>query len=177
MNLEERYLIHQTRKGNPEAFDKIYDKYLDRIYRFIFFRVSSKEQAEDLSSQVFLKALEYLGEKRKINNLQAFLYQIARNLIIDFYRDKKEVVSLDREEAKELQDGQLDISEKVNTKLEIEKIKKALTEIRDGYKEVIILYYLEELSIREIAQILEKNKGNVRILIHRALKALREKIR
>ncbi len=177
MNLEERYLIHQTRRGNPEAFGKIYDKYLDRIYRFIFFRVSSKEQAEDLSSQVFLKALEYLDEKRKINNLQAFLYQIARNLIIDFYRDKKEVVSLDGEEAKELQDNHLDISEEINTRLEIEKTKKALREIRDEYKEVIILYYLEELSIREIAQILEKNKGNVRILIHRALKALREKIR
>ena len=206
MLLKDRFLIYQVKRGKPEAFAKIYDKYLDKIYRFIFFRVSSQESAEDLSSQVFLKALEYLNSEKNIDNLQAFLYQIARNLIIDFYRRRGREVSLEERALKGAATGQIsqnlvgqinqnsvaagfslrpesfslrfesEVLEKIDTGLEIEKVEKALREIRDEYREVIILYYLEEMSAGEIARILGKSKGNVRVLVHRALRAVRERL-
>ncbi|MEW6607005.1 MAG: RNA polymerase sigma factor [bacterium] len=179
MNLKDRYLVYQTKRGNPEAYAKIYDKYLDKIYRFIFFRIDSQERAEDLSSQVFLKTLEYIGDQtRTIDNLQALLYQTARNLVIDFYRGKGKEVSLKvgdgRLEVRDEKNTTEDLIEGIDAKLDLKKIEKALRGIKDEYREVIILYYLEEMSVGEIARILGKKEGNVRVLVHRGLKALRE---
>jgi RNA polymerase sigma-70 factor (ECF subfamily) len=176
MKFQDRYLIYQTRRGKPEAFAKLYDKYLDKIYRFIFFRVPSQEQAEDLCSQVFLKVLEYINSGRKIENFQALLYQTARNLIIDSYRQKgKEILLEDFSQGINLSLEE-SLEEQIDRELDLKEIEKALKKLHPGYQEIIILHYLEELSIKEIAEILEKNKGAVRVLIHRALKALKKEL-
>lgn len=154
-------------------FGDVYDKHIDKIYRFIFLKVSSQEIAEDLSSEVFTRCWESFRDKKcDIKNMQAFLYQIARNLIVDHYRQKgqAQLVSVDSFPAVE---DNLDLEEKVMERIEVNDIKAALADINEDYREIIIWYYLEELSVPEIAKILSKSEDAVRVQIHRALSALR----
>ncbi len=181
MNFQEKILIARLKLKDRESFAKLYDIYIDKIYRFIYFKVSKKEDAEDLSSQVFLKIWQYaLENKIKIGgSFQALLYKTARNLVIDHYRKDKGPCEFSIEEKKEkgweIADNSIDSEKNINQSIEIKKIEERLKSLKSEYQEVIILHYINELSIKEIADILEKNKGAVRVTIHRALKALKEK--
>lgn len=198
-SFKEKKLFWQFRKTkDPDLFGEIYDLYVDSIYRFVYFKVSSREEAQDLTSEVFLKAWQYLagplrpprfgeasqgsseaGEAEKINNIRAFLYQIARNTVIDFYRKRSQknvtyINSMAPEEAERIEDKSINILEKVKLDSKIEEIKKALEGIKDEYREILILRFIEEMGVGEIADILGKSKNNVRVLIFRALKATKE---
>lgn len=156
-----------------KQFGKIYDKYIEKIYRFIFLKVNSQEIAEDLCSEVFTRGWEsFKWDKCDIENIQAFLYQIARNLVIDHYRQKgqAQLVSTD---ALPLLDEGMSLEEKAMLKSEVNNVKAALANINEDYREIIVWYYLDELSVPEIAKILNKSKEAVRVQIHRALGALR----
>jgi RNA polymerase sigma-70 factor (ECF subfamily) len=185
-------------KINEQQFLELYDKNVAKIYRYIYFRVGSEEQAQDLTSEVFLKAWQYINNstptlsfKRgggKLDNPRAFFYQVARNLITDFYRQKdKSPISLeeiadnsfsDRISDKTIADRIADRKdgpiEQVSLALEMEVVKKALIQLQPEYREVIIWRYLDELEIKEIAQILDKREGTVRTLLSRALAVLKE---
>ncbi len=177
--LEEKLILERARRGEREGFAEIYDFYAVKIYRFIYLKVSRKEDAQDLTSEVFLKSWRYLNEK-KIDNLKSLLYQTARNLVIDFYRqnkgERRKSVSLE-EVQNTLIDKKNNLLKKADLNLEIERVKKSLSRIKSDYQEVIILRYIEEFSFREIAGILGKSEGSVRVLSHRALKALREEMK
>src|SRR3989338_11153519 len=94
--IEEKILFYKIKKNERQAFIKAYDLYIDQLYRFIYFKVGSKEEAEDLCSAVFLKAWNYILEKSLIEekSLKALLYKIARNSIIDYYRKNKDKESI-----------------------------------------------------------------------------------
>lgn len=178
--MNDQRIIKQIQRGNVRAFAAIYDKYIEKIYRFVFLKVSTKENAEDLTSQIFIKTLNYLIEKtdKEIENLNAFLYQVARNTIADFYRQQgraQEIQSIDQEELESLPDkeGQ-GLEKKVILNLDILQVKKALQKINPDYQEAIILYYLEEFSVGEISQIVNRTPGATRQVIHRGLEALRQ---
>jgi RNA polymerase sigma-70 factor (ECF subfamily) len=160
-----------------KEFSKIYDKYIDKIYRFIFLKVNSPEVAEDLTSETFLRgwlAYKTQNSKLKIQNPPAFLYQIARNLVIDYYRekDKAQLVSADHR----IVDPRIDLEEKANLNSELEEVRRALANLKDEYQDVIIYRYLDELSVPEIAKIMGKSEGTIRVLLHRALAALRNEL-
>lgn len=161
-------------KNLKKLFAKIYDENVEKVYRFIFLKVDSKETAQDLTSETFLKTWEVFREKN-IENPRAFLYQVARNLIKDYYRKKEKTSTLSLE-GNLVSDPSQDLQEKANLNSEIERVKKALKELEEDYQNVLIWYYLNEIPIREIAKMLEKTESNVRVLIHRALNALREKL-
>lgn len=161
-------------KNLKKIFTKIYDENVEKIYRFIFLKVDSKETAQDLTSKTFLKTWEAFKEK-KIENPRAFLYQVARNVIKDYYREKEKASIISLEEIS-LSDSFQEFQEKVNLNSEIERMKKALKELDEDYQNVLIWYYLDEIPIKEIAKMLNKTEGNIRVLIHRALNALREKL-
>ena len=184
-SLKEQYLFLKLRATrDPEVFGKLYDIYVDQIYRFIYFKVGRKEEAEDLTGDVFLKTWQYINEmgSEVIDNLRAFLYQTARNAVIDFYRsrDQKEFVALPQEQedderpALEIVDEKQDLVEKIELASDLEEVKKALKKIREEYREVIILRFVEEMSVKETAEILGKSEGAVRVLLHRAVAALKE---
>ena len=160
-----------------EIFSQIYDKYIDRIYRFIFFKVNSQEKAQDLCSETFLRAWRVFKEnKNKIENHQAFLYRIARNLIVDHYREKgrTQIIPLDNIS---IIDSGADMEEKSSLDSDLNRIKLVLADIKEDYQEVIIWHYIEDLPVSEIANILDKSEGAVRTTLHRALNAVREKIK
>jgi len=166
------YIMSQLRR----QFGKIYDKNVEKIYRFIFLKVSSHEVAEDLTSEVFARGWQaFQDKKRDIKNVTAFLYQIARNLIVDHYRQKGQAqfVSVENVTLPEL--GQ-DLEEKAQLGLDMEQVKAALANINEDYREVIVWYYLDELKVPEIAKMLGRSEEAVRVLIHRALKALRAEL-
>lgn len=162
--------------ANPKKkFSKIYDKYVEQIYRFVFLKVNSQEVAQDLVSETFLRCWGAFRNKKDIKNPRAFLYQIARNLVIDYYREKGKVVMVSADSTP-LVDPREGLEEKTNKNLELERIKNCLTSLKEEYQNAIIWYYLEGLPVSEIAHLLGKNEGATRVLISRALRALKEKI-
>ena len=155
-----------------KIFSKIYDRYIDKIYRFIFLKVSSQEIAQDLTSETFLRGWESFKNGNKIENPQAFLYKIARNLVTDHYREKgrAQVVSA---EFIPIVDPRQNLEEKSLFESDFDNIRIALVSLREEYQDVIIWHYLDDLSIPEIAKMLDKSEGAVRVMLHRALKVLR----
>ncbi|NIA18425.1 MAG: sigma-70 family RNA polymerase sigma factor [Actinobacteria bacterium] len=179
MNLEntKHAVTHNKKK---EIFINAYDEYFDQIYRFIYFKVGNAEDAQDLTSAAFLKAWNYVKDNKiKNKTLRALIYKIARNTVIDFYRSKTAggqnsaaISSLNG--AINIADEKQDIISQAELASDMSLVEKGMMELKDEYREIIILRFTEELSISEIARILEKPKGNVRVLTYRALKALRD---
>lgn len=177
-SLKEKKLIYKVvAKKDPEAFGQLYDLYIEKVYRFIFFKVSNREEAEDLTSDAFLKTWNYLItlSDQEIKSFSALIYKVARNNIIDFYRQraKRQECSIEIaiEEAVALED---DNQEKMQKKQEASQILKHLKKLKQEYQELIFLRYIEELSVKEISQILNKRQTNVRVTLHRAMNTLKK---
>jgi RNA polymerase sigma factor (sigma-70 family) len=158
-----------------EDFGQIYDQYVTRIYRFIFLKAPSREIAEDLCSEVFVQVFEEFN-KTTIANMQAFLYQVARNIIADHYRKEARTEIVPLEEMDIVGPFEDSLLEDVIVRSEMEEVRKVLVELHDEYQNLIIWRYLDELSIPEIAQIEGKTEGSVRVGLHRAIDSLRNKI-
>jgi len=156
-----------------KIFSKIYDKYIDKIYRFIFFKVNSQEIAEDLTSETFLKGWKAF-QGQEIENPSAFLYQIARNLIVDHYREKGNASFVSVENIQVV--DPLNLEERTLLNSDMETIKVELANLRDDYREIIVLRYINEFSFSEIAKILDKSEEASRIQLHRALKSLKNQL-
>jgi RNA polymerase sigma-70 factor (ECF subfamily) len=159
-------------------FSKIYDEHVAKIYRFVYLKVGTQETAEDLSSEVFMRGWSSYDKirnpKHEIRNISAFLYQIARNVVADYYRKKGRVQVVSIEEMVIASSESLE--EQASLSMDIENIQKVLKELPDDYQNLIIWRYIDELSVPEIVEITGKSEGNVRVGIHRALQALKGKI-
>ncbi len=172
-------LVEKIQKGDEESFGKIYDSYVDSIYRYVFLKIGSKEKTEEIVQDVFLKFWRFVREKEnKVKNVNAFLYTIAKSLIADYYRaaeKREETVMLEETIITEadLVAGE-SLNEEIDIGLDIEKIKAVLGELPQIYQDVIIMKFMDELGNDEIALALDKEEGHIRVLAHRALKQLRE---
>ncbi len=160
-----------------QYFNQVYDQYVNKIYRFIYLKVSLVETAEDLSSEVFLRLYRHIQKNNPvIENPQAFVYQIARNVIADHYRSKKiTVVSIEKTTI-EIEDIQERTREQGEVSLEMDRIKEAIAKLQGDYQDLIIWRYVDELTVPEIAQITGKTEENVRVGVHRAIQALKGKV-
>ena len=158
-----------------KTFSKIYDRYIDKIYRFIFLKVSSQEIAQDLTSETFLRGWESFKNGNKIENPQAFLYRIARNLVTDHYREKgrAQIVSA---EYVSIIDPREDVEEAAVLKSDLNTIRLALVSLKEDYQDVITWHYLDDLPITEVAKLLDRSEDATRVLLSRALQALRNEI-
>jgi len=175
--IKEKKLLYRVQvHRDAEAFGELYDYYITPIYRFIFFKVSVREDAEDLSSEVFLKVWNHLIEDghEEVRSFTGLIYKVARNSVIDYYR-KKSLHPEQSLEAVELPRGDNNREmTKVEAKYEADNIMKNLEHMKQSYREVIQLRYIDELSITEISEILGKKKTNVRVTLFRALKLLKK---
>ena len=161
---------------DKEAFLQAYDLYFDPIWRFIFFKIGNREDAQDLASATFLKCWGYvqagkLKSENEYKSLKGFLYKIARNLAIDYYRQARPQTSL--EEAEELVIDFGSTVSQTEAALETEFIIAKLKELKSEYRTVLVLKYVNDLSIAEIALVLGKTNGNIRVTLYRALEALK----
>jgi RNA polymerase sigma-70 factor (ECF subfamily) len=173
---EEEKLIRSAVGGDSSAFGSLYDRYQPAIYRFIVVKVGSREEAEDITHHVFLSAWTKVGTyKHRGHPFSSWLYQIARNMVIDHYRSRKDDVSLDKLDPESSiipAVAQSDLS----IKLELEKVHRAIKELKPDYQDVIILRFIEDLPLKETATILKKSEGAVKLAQHRAIKELKEKL-
>lgn len=171
--------ISRLKSHDKDAFVKAYDESVNDIYRFVYFKVGNKEEANDITSMVFLKTWNHIQNNslEDSKTLRALLYKIARTTIIDHYREtgNKISVSLDDEENKiDVVDESGDPQERIDSAANFELIKSKLPLLKEEYREVIIMRFINDLTLDEIADISGKKKGNLRVLLHRALGALRE---
>lgn len=178
-SLKERKIYSRLKQKDKDAFIEVYDLFVDKLYRFVYFKVGNKEEAEDLVSQSFLKAWNHILENKVSDEktLKALIYRIARNAVIDHYRkaaNQNETFLSDSDECEQIADDSAEgMIGEIDSSFDRREIEKKLLQIKDEYREIIILKFIEDFSVGEIAEILDKPKGAVRVLAHRALKALR----
>jgi len=160
-----------------EQFSQIYDQYIDKIYRFVYLKVNGQEIAEDITSKVFIKGWEaFQGQSKEIKNPGAFLYQIARNAVVDHYREKGRTKTVSADASPEIADPGANAQDKAILSADINTIKKSIKKLKKEHQDIIIWHYLEDMPIANIAKLLGKPAGTVRVMLHRGLKELKDKI-
>ena len=173
-NASEADLLSQSIQGNRAAFGALYEKYLDQIYQYVYYRIGDHSEAEDLTETVFLKtwqALPKLSKQGKdITNLRAWLYRIAHNLVIDHHRTSKPSISLDQ--VSSLQDMIPDPEHAVQTLQESQQLAAAISQLKPNLQQVLICRFINQLTHSETAKIMDIKPGLVRVLQYRALKKL-----
>ncbi len=163
---------------NPQEIEKeflqAYDLYADAIFRHCYFRINDRERAKELMQEVMIKAWLYLREGKKIDNIRALLYKMANNIVIDEVRKKKSV-SLDelKEEGFEPED-KLDQEEEIEMQMEVEKVMACLPKMNPKYREIFVMRYVDQLSPKEIADIVGESENLVSVRLNRAIKQLRQ---
>ncbi len=165
-------LVIAAQKGDAQAFGRLYDLYIKKIYDFIFYKTSHKETAEDLTSLTFTKAFEKLkGFNITLGTFSAWVYQIARNTVIDHYRSQHFHYNVD--DFFDLDDGK-DLNEETDSKLRLEVLKNYLKELSPEQKDVLVMRVWQEMSYAEIAAVLGKSEASCKMLYSRAVSKLKE---
>jgi RNA polymerase sigma-70 factor (ECF subfamily) len=165
----ERYLVERARQGDASAFGDLYLHYLDDLYRYVYYRVSDERDAEDLTEQTFLRAWQGLAGFRGKVPFAAWIYRIAHNVVIDHYRRRKEVVPL--EDNGNLIQLEASLEQQLLNQDEAERLASVIRRLSPLHQHVLVLRFVNGYSVAEVARILERSAGTVRVLQHRALKA------
>lgn len=170
-------LVERAQAGDAEAFGLIYDRYLDTVFRFIYFRVGSRSLAEDLTADTFLRALKRIGSFTwQGRDLGAWLVTIARNLVADHFksgRHRLEVTTgdvLETDQADRAPEGSPEAA--VVDHLTNVALLSAVRQLNPEQQECIVLRFLHGFSVAETAQVMGKNEGAIKALQYRAVRAL-----
>lgn len=154
-----------------DTFLDWYNQYNDSIFRFCYIKTSKRNVALDLTQESFTKFWEYLAAGNEVTEPKALIYRIATNLVIDYYRKKKS----DSLDALTLGGFDVELSENqsVETKFEIDQLHKKIALLPDKYKDILIMRYVDDLSVKEIAQAYDEHENTISVRIHRAVEKLR----
>ena len=175
---EERLLASRASNGDRAAYSVLYERYFEKIYRYIYFKVGQRSEAEDLTSQTFLKAWDAIGDYEWRNHpFGAWLFRIAHNLIVDFHRARRPLTTLDDAAPQlELRASRDDVRPEriLSELLTEERVRQAVDRLTEEQQQVLILRFFEGLSTGEVAELMGKRRGAIRGLQFRALSALRE---
>lgn len=168
----EESLVTRAIGGDKSAFARLYDVHYDRVYRHVLYRVPSSEDAEDVTQLVFLQAWRAIGRYQLTGTpFIAWLFTIAHNLVVSFYRRTRLTSPLEEDAREDRSANQPEQS--LEVKFDQERIRSAITRLRPEHQQVITLRFLESLAHRDIAGVLGKSEGAVRVIQHRALAELR----
>ena len=169
----EENIIQGAKQGDSSCFSQLYDHYLPPIYRFIYLKVTHREEAEDLAHEVFLSAWQNLPRYHPQGfPFSSWLYKIARNKVIDHYRLKKPNVSMTMIDA-ELAGADASLELHLDEHLSLEEIQKAIRTLKPDQQDVLLMKFMADLPHSEISRIMGKSEGAVRIIQHRAIQAIR----
>ena len=174
MDVPETDLVASAQSGNRAAFGSLYERYMEQIYRYVYYRVSDRDEAEDLTETIFVKAWEALPRfQSRGATFRAWLYRIAHNAVIDRHRTRKTVVPL--EQAQNWLDVETSSPEEAaEAAQESARLGIALSQLKPRLREVILHRFVNGLSHAETAQTMGLRKGHVRVLQHRALNQMRD---
>lgn len=156
-----------------QQFLEAYNTYNDDIFRFCIVKVRNRDVALDIVQDTFCKTWEYLASDKEIENIRAFLYQVARNNIIDWSR-KKKTESLDALTETGLEFGSDEEVQRTRNSIDAASAAKLIAELPEKYREILYLRYIEDLSIQEISTITGERENTVSVRSHRGIKLLEE---
>lgn len=171
----ESEIIQRATEGDSNAFGQLYEKYIDDIYSYVYYRTSDTKEAEDLTSRVFLRALRHIENyEDRGYPFSAWLYRIAHNLVVNWYRDndRKEEVSLVDQYPPPSTKGVMET--RLQKKDERQKLMGIIRELPHDRQQLIILKHVEGLTNKEIGEIMERTEGAIKALYHRTLVSLRD---
>ena len=151
-------------------FEQAYEAYSDSVFRYCYFRVFQREKALDIMQETYLKTWKYLADGNTIDNIRAFLYKTARNLIIDDSRRKKEESLENLEE----QGFEPSISASQTKDTEISEMMDTISKLDQNYREPVMLRHIEGFSVKEIAVMLDTSENTISVRIHRGIKELQK---
>jgi len=172
----EKLIIERAVKRDEGAFGALYSGYQPQIYRFIFLKVRDRFEAEDMTHQVFLNAWRTINSYRDMGHpFSSWLYRIARNEVIDYYRTKKDVISLENMDP-EISPVSADFSASAERGLDWEKVSAAVGSLKPVYQDVVIMRFVEDMSVAEVAAVVEKSEGAVKLIQHRAIEELKKNL-
>lgn len=169
---DEQNLVRWAQQGDKQAFAQLYEIHFDRIYRYTVLRIGSGMEAEDLTQQVFLKALEAIHSfKWKGTPFSAWLFRIAHNLVVDHLRKKSKQRNVPLDEASVTSGSNPQLA--AEHRLRLEQLVSAAKQLTEAQREVIGLRFASDLSVAETAKVMGKSEGAVKALQHSAIVALR----
>jgi RNA polymerase sigma-70 factor (ECF subfamily) len=172
---EEVGLIGRAQQGDQVALTQVYETHFDRIYRYIAIKIGDRTEAEDMTQQVFLHALQSISSYREKGlPFSSWLYRIAHNQVVDYYRKKTKHVTVPLDESLPIPAVGGDPKYLVEKKVAFEEVVTATRKLTAAQQEVISLRFASELSIVEVAGVMGKSEGAVKALQHSAIVALRK---
>lgn len=165
-------ILKLAKNGDETAFGRLYDFYFVKIYRFIYFRTSHKETAEDLAEEVFLKAFSGIKSLASENAFEGWLYQIARNLVIDHYRKQKATIPLETvENTEKYESNAIDL---LNLEQDQKILLQLIKNLSPEEQTLLKMKFFENLENGIISKILNKSEGAIRVMQHRAITKLKQ---
>ena len=175
-DLDDTELV-QLAKDDKEAFGELYERYMPKIYNYIYYRTSNQHDAEDLTARVFFRAMAHIGNYvDKGVPFQAWLYRIAHNLVANWHRDqgRRKVIPLDDYVAHSLKSEAPDRQAEDNE--EQEKLMEAIHRLPEERQQLLLLKFIDQLSNAEIGEIMDRTEGAIKSLYHRTLLSLRDEL-
>ena len=167
-------LVKKAQKGDSVAFGQIYDLYFEKVYHFVYYRVNHRQAAEDLVSEIFIRAWDKVAHVSSPDAFTGWMFQIARNLVIDYYRSRKENVDLTLlENVLQYEDNIID---RTNLSFQQKIFLEHLGKLTPEQQLVLKLKFLEGLENPEIAALMNKTEGAIRVIQHRAIAELKSLI-
>jgi RNA polymerase sigma-70 factor (ECF subfamily) len=170
----EDYLVQQAVTGDASAFAKLYDICVDRVYKHVFYRVSNPADAEDITQECFTRAWKAVGRYKNTGApFVAWLIAISDRLAVDQYRKRRKLVQQDAEYFEPLEGNAADPADQAEMDFEAGLVRRAVMRLGRDKQRVVLMYFIDGFSHREIARHLNKSEGTVRVIQYRALADLR----
>ncbi|MDL1901837.1 sigma-70 family RNA polymerase sigma factor [Anaerolineae bacterium CFX9] len=174
-SLDENDLVEMAKAGDKEAFGELYERYVEKIYNYVYYRTGNHHDAEDLTARVFFRAMGHIENYTERGvPFQAWLYRIAHNLVANWHRDRgrRKVIPLDEFIAASLKSDAPD--RQAEDREEREALLNAIRRLPDERQQLLTLKFVEHLSNAEIGAIMDRTEGAIKSLYHRTLIALRD---
>ncbi|MBR1929882.1 MAG: RNA polymerase sigma factor [Lachnospiraceae bacterium] len=170
--MDDRTLIARIQRGQTEALNEVANKYYDDIYRFCYFLTGYREESYDLAQETFLKFIKYV-DHYQYKNLKGYLLTIARNICIDYMRDKAQEVSLTEQTPNEVWQ-EVSSEDQFSKLVQREALTTALWQLPRMQREALLLYYYHDLKLREIAAVTGTNLSTVKSRIRQGTDKLKK---
>ncbi|BCJ85851.1 RNA polymerase sigma factor [Effusibacillus dendaii] len=164
----------RSRQEATELFASLYDEYFNKVNRYLRYRIGNYWDADDVTATVFSKSFEACRQKGIPEHFGPWIFRVAHNAYVDYLRTNGRSVKADQEMHDQLSDGVWETEEKVIAKENVQMLDQMLRQLPDEYRDAVLMKYIADLKICEIAVVLEKSEGAVKTLLYRAMQKLRQ---
>lgn len=174
-DFDEEAALNRAIQGDQEAFGLIYERYVDRIYNYVYFRTGNHHDAEDLTARVFFRAIRSIGSYQNRGlPISAWLYRIAHNLVANWHRDRSRRPEVQLDERLMMHHAPEHPESALLQVEEHEQLLKIIMKLPPDRQQLLILKFVDHLSNAEIGQIMGRTEGAIKSLYHRTLLSLRD---